>query len=415
MLENLFDIRDSKVLRNVNAVVLFRVRIFWIFIFNIFLFMTIFFGITKLFIKSELFGYLTISAIFAILVLFIFSEIAMRKYNLKKDEKKIIEPQNVHRLLLEQMLNKIPYPPFTVSAFLVELDDYYKYGLTKKKIRSRVSADYDGSYIKIMDGIRSGINPSSKFEKKVFMLGGSTVSCLEGPDEWTLPSRVQHQLNYYEIPKKVINFGVSGATTFDRFIAASDQELAGPGDTLFFWFGVNEGKGLWGRRGIGILKFWPGFVELFALVRQYSKSTIINWLYLELVRFDEKAHRRLARTRAARLRRNFDIEFQKWAIKDVRVIAGLQPTIFSALSSDSDRESLAKNWKPEMKTVMNIQYEEFRSSFVGADYFIDFSDSTNNDPKNSFVDWVHLSWSGNETVACEIYRSGILSDDQLFE
>ena len=351
-----------------------------------------------------------VSIVFVISVFLMLSEIALRKYNRKKSEKKITNPQSPHRKMLEQMLNKIPNPPFNINAFLAELDDYYKYGLTKKTLRSRVSTDYNGTYIKIADGIRNGISPSSSCEKKIFVLGGSTVSCLESPDEWTLPSRIQDQLNNLEIPKKVINLGVSGATTFDRFIAASDQDSIGAGDTLFFWFGVNEGKGLWGRRGKGILGFWPGFVEFFALVRKYSKSTIFKWLYLELVRFDENAHRRLARTRAAELRKSFDDEFRKWAVKDVRVIAGLQPTIFSALSNTADREFLAKDWKPEMVTIMNIQYEEFRLSFAGATYYFDLSNSTNVEPSSAFVDWVHLSWCGNELVADEICRSGIFTN-----
>ena len=393
-----------------NARISFRIRILWMSIFNIFLFLILTFGIVELFIKSRLMGYVMISIVFVISVFFMLSEIALRKYNHKKSEKKITNPQSPHRKMLEQMLNKIPNPPFNINAFLAELDDYYKYGLTKKTLRSRVSTDYNGTYIKIADGIRNGISPSSNCEKKIFVLGGSTVSCLESPDEWTLPSRIQDQLNNLEIPKKVINLGVSGATTFDRFIAASDQDSIGAGDTLFFWFGVNEGKGLWGRRGKGILGFWPGFVEFFALVRKYSKSTIINWLYLELVRFDENAHRRLARTRAAELRKSFDDEFRKWAVKDVRVIAGLQPTIFSALSNTADREFLAKDWKPEMVTIMNIQYEEFRLSFAGATYYFDLSNSTNVEPSSAFVDWVHLSWRGNELVADEICRSGIFTN-----
>lgn len=393
-----------------NAKISFRIRILWMLLFNISLLSILMFGIVELFIKSRTMAYIAISTVLTILVFLTFFEIIFRKYTQKFKQKNLNDHQSPHRKMLEQMLYRIPNPPYNINAFLTELDDYCKYGLTRKILKSRASTDYNGTYIKITDGIRSGISPSSNFEKKIFVLGGSTVSCLEGPDDWTLPSQIQDQLNRLEIPKKIINLGVSGATTSDRFIAASDQESISSGDTLFFWFGVNEGKGLWGRRGKGILGFWPGFVEFFGLLRKYSKSTIINWLYLEIIRFDENAHRRLARTRASDLRNSFDKEFRKWAIEDVKVIAGLQPTIFSALGNITDREFLAKDWKPEMMTIMNIQYEEFRIFFAGASYFFDFSNSTKDDPASAFVDWVHLSWHGNKLVAEEICRSGIFAN-----
>ena len=155
-----------------NARISFRIRILWMSIFNIFLFLILTFGIVELFIKSRLMGYLTVSIVFAILVFLMLSEIALRKYNHKKSEEKITNPQSPHRKMLEQMLNKIPNPPFNINAFLAELDDYYKYGLTKKTLRSRVSTDYNGTYIKIADGIRNGISPSSNCEKKYLSSAG---------------------------------------------------------------------------------------------------------------------------------------------------------------------------------------------------------------------------------------------------
>ena len=390
-----------------NARILFRIQILWILTFNTFLFTSLVFGIAELFIKSRTLGYLTIGLFVLIMLLITFLEFALRRFNNKNNKIETLDSQSPHRKMLEYVLKKIPNSPFNVDEFLKEMDDYYKQGLTRRVDRTRTSTDYNGTYIKITEGIRNGIRPLSNFENKIYVFGGSTVSCLEGPDEWTLPSQIQDQLNRNQICKRVINLGVSGATTFDRFIAASDQKSIRHGDTLFFWFGANEGKGLWGRRGIGFLGFWPGFVELFALVRKRSKSIIIDWLYLELVKFDEKSHRRLARIRAAELRKSFDEQFKKWADADVKVIAGLQPTIFSASSNAAAHKFLAKNWKPEMMTIMNIQYEEFRLAFKEANYFYDFSDSTNEEPENSFVDWVHLSWYGNHIAAEKICNTRI--------
>ena len=394
-----------------NSRYLFHLRLAWISIFNVSLLLFLIFSLQKLLNTSRAIAFIFIASLLTIFLVFLFLEIALRKYSQKNGLKQSLAVQSPHRKLLEQMLFRIPNPPFNVDMFLTELDDYYRFGLTKKILRSRVSTDYNGTHINIQNGIRNGIRPRSSFGQKLYVLGGSTVSCLEGPDNWTLPSRIQVQLNNSSIEKHVINLGVSGATVFDRFVAAREQIQVSPGDTLFFWFGVNEGKGLWGRRGRGPLRFWPGFVELFSIVRKYLPSAIFSWLYLELVIFDKRAHRRLARLQAANLRRSFDDELNKWLDLGVKVLAGLQPTIFSALSKKEDREFLAKNWKPEMMEIMNVQYDEFRSSFVGATYFSDLSNSTNADPSGSFVDWAHLSWRGNELVAQEIHRLGFLKDN----
>ena len=394
-----------------NSRYLFHLRLAWISVFNVSLVLFLIFSLQKLLNTSRAIAFIFIASLLTIFLVFLFLEIALRKYSQKNGLKQSLAVQSPHRKLLEQMLFRIPNPPFNVDMFLTELDDYYRFGLTKKILRSRVSTDYNGTHINIKNGIRNGIRPRSSFGQKLYVLGGSTVSCLEGPDNWTLPSRIQVQLNNSSIEKHVINLGVSGATVFDRFVAAREQIQVSPGDTLFFWFGVNEGKGLWGRRGRGPLRFWPGFVELFSIVRKYLPSAIFSWLYLELVIFDKRAHRRLARLQAANLRRGFDDELNKWSDLGVKVLAGLQPTIFSALSKKEDREFLAKNWKPEMKEIMNVQYDEFRSSFVGATYFSDLSNSTNADPSGSFVDWAHLSWRGNELVAQEIHRLGFLKDN----
>jgi hypothetical protein len=393
-----------------NPRYLFCLRLAWISVFNVSLLLVFIFSIPKLSKTSRALTFIFIALLLTIFLIFLFLEIVVRKHSQRNDVKQSLVVQSPHRKLLEQMLFRIPNAPFNVDMFLIELDDYYRFGLTKKILRSRVSTDYNGMHINIQNGIRNGIRPPSNFGPKLYLLGGSTVSCLEGPDNWTLPSRIQVQLNNLNIEKHVINLGVSGATVFDRFIAAREQIQVNPGDTLFFWFGVNEGKGLWGRRGRGPLRFWPGFVELFSIVRKHFPSVIFSWLYLELIVFDKRAHRRLARLRAAKLRRSFDDEIHKWSDLGVKVLAGLQPTIFSALSKKEDREFLAKNWKPEMMDIMNVQYDEFRSSFVGATYFSDLSNSTNADPSGSFVDWAHLSWRGNELVAQEIHRLGILKD-----
>jgi len=310
-----------------------------------------------------------------------------------------------HRELLERRLEAIRNPPFEIQEFLAELDSYYVSGLTTKTGDHRSAADFKGKYINVVGGIRKGLISNKNCERTVFMLGGSTVACLEGPDEWTLPSRLQKQFNDFEVPIEVVNLGVSGSTTVDRFKAANSCKLVKPNDVLLFWFGVNEGKGLWGRRGRGALAFWPGYVEILGLLSRRSRILVIRLLYLATVVFDEKAQRRLARSRAKSLKRQFENEADRWSNHSVKLIAGLQPTIFSSETDTEFRSELSKNWKPEMEAIMRIQYEEFCAAFQNSEYFIDFSRSTNLSVYDSFVDWAHTSWLGNEIIAEKIALS----------
>jgi len=382
-------------------------RNFWLRAAYYLLFNIAFFSIAIAGLK-RLFDFLSFSTIlmnlifFCLFILILTLEISIRIFNRKNNSNKNFE--SPHRILLEQRLITISNSPFSIKTFLAELDIYYKFGLTIKTGNYRSPVDFQGEYINIVSGIRKGLFSDEGF-KSIFMLGGSTVACLEGPDDWTLPSRLQK--NICDSGKKfnVVNLGVSGSTTFDRFKAAISCSLLKPNDILFFWFGVNEGKGLWGRRGRGALAYWPGYVEILGLLSRRLNLQVLRLIYLVTVVFDENAQRRLARSRAKNLKKQFDHESDRWSNRNVKLIAGLQPTIFSSKVSPEHRSELSKNWKPEMEKIMKIQYEEFRVAFQNSEYFLDFSQLDKLSSHDIFIDWAHTSWKGNEMIAKEIVSS----------
>lgn len=395
------------VLTLIFAELKFRIKIAWYVLFNCFLILIFLLIFLRKVLQGDIASYFLLILLLGALSALCFIESRLRQANKQKVTENALGVFSPHRSMLELRLNQIPNPPFDSRNFLADLDKYYStsQGITQRVENTRAPTNYLSQHINILNGIRSGSKAGIDASRTIYMLGGSTVLCLEGPDEWTLPSQLQNEFSQNNIQIKVVNVGVSGATTFDRFIAANELITTKPGDILFFWFGVNEGKGLWGRRGRSFLKYWPGFAEILDFMRKKSRSVFLSWLYIELVSFNESAHRALAKHRASVLRTQFKDNEDYWAQKGVRVVAGLQPTIFSSRTEPFTRELLAKNWKPEMQTVMDIQYGEFKNSFDGATFFFDFSNSADSDSNNSFVDWAHLSWRGNQVVARAIFNS----------
>lgn len=53
---------------------------------------------------------------------------------------------------------------------------------------------------------------------------------------------------------------------------------------------------------------------------------------------------------------------------------------------------------------MNIQYAELKKAFAGASYFRDCSAALDGLVESAYVDWMHLSWNGNDRMGAVIAR-----------
>ena len=59
-------------------------------------------------------------------------------------------------------------------------------------------------------------------------------------------------------------------------------------------------------------------------------------------------------------------------------------------------------WGRNIQTVMRIQYAAFRDMLSDRRYFVDLSGALDDWVEDAYVDWMHLSWRGNDLVATRL-------------
>lgn len=103
--------------------------------------------------------------------------------------------------------------------------------------------DYEGVYYHIRNHQRvtTGQPSVDANVPTIYIFGGSTVYCSEVPDEFTLPSQIQAQINetFGENAYRVDNYGVSTVTIEQQLDRLRSIEIQS-GDIVVFYDGVNE-------------------------------------------------------------------------------------------------------------------------------------------------------------------------------
>ena len=99
--------------------------------------------------------------------------------------------------------------------------------------------DYNGKYFNVRNGRRLTIEPTASFRNTIYLFGGSSVFCAEVPDEYTIASRLQHEINHIGYPFRVLNYGVSGTTIEDSLLRLKHLTLK-RGDVVVFIDGWND-------------------------------------------------------------------------------------------------------------------------------------------------------------------------------
>lgn len=101
--------------------------------------------------------------------------------------------------------------------------------------------DFSGQYINIQNGYRRTTGNPLHADHRIWFYGGSTVICLEVPDEYTLPSQLSRLANSLKGPKfEIINAGASSITIkhqLNKLLTYSDLKK---GDIVIFMDGNND-------------------------------------------------------------------------------------------------------------------------------------------------------------------------------
>ncbi|MFY8001445.1 MAG: hypothetical protein ACOVSW_22825 [Candidatus Kapaibacteriota bacterium] len=106
--------------------------------------------------------------------------------------------------------------------------------------------DYEGKTFNIVGGYRKTVNPPYTQDDsvmKVFVFGGSTMFCVDTPDEWTIASQISKKLHEAFPGKRfeVSNYGLPGFVNDQEAVLLSKLLMDGKRpDMVIFYDGFNE-------------------------------------------------------------------------------------------------------------------------------------------------------------------------------
>jgi len=101
--------------------------------------------------------------------------------------------------------------------------------------------NFDGEYFNVTNHLRVTTDAPDSFRNTIHLLGGSTIYNAEVPDQYTVASNLQRQVNE-EFPNqyRVINYGVTSINTAQQVERLKMIDLQ-PDDKVIFYGGVNDG------------------------------------------------------------------------------------------------------------------------------------------------------------------------------
>ena len=280
-----------------------------------------------------------------------------------------------------------------------------------REILFREKSNFTSSLLNFTNGLRkTSFTESIKSPKnRVFVFGGSTIDCLEVPDDYTIASRLQNMLNLSVTSNhseknlsefEVINCGVSGASLRANFEHFQQLNYA-KGDICLFYFGINE------------TNFGETFSTFKAPLQKIPGISKLKNRKLNLILLN----------RLTRLLSTFnpnDIVFEEKIISvnqsltslerycevgGVELLAVLQPFINTRSPiSRHDQGAFSQYWPRSHFKPHTLLFERFANEFKTRKFFVDgrtFFDGTDLDV---YTEWCHTNHLGNEIIAENFFR-----------
>jgi len=259
------------------------------------------------------------------------------------------------------------------------------------------SADFDGRYIKVVNGLRVTEPVPANPTRRIVAFGGSTTFCAEVPDSLTWPSQLARSVLGREI--EVINAGLSGAKFADRVNAFEGLGLTNPGDVVIFFVGVNDAViGSQANQVVGPLARWPRLRRFIEVALSWSNLGRIALDSSQQLSFDITATSTEAvdRFRLSLLRAN-----EVALAKNVRLLVVLQP------SRLIETRPIWGTQKEIVEESYIAAFRDFYRLLIGSPDFPDrivdgtrILDSLNESP---YLDIVHVQEDGNKAIASFMY------------
>ena len=317
---------------------------------------------------------------------------------------------------LRSRLSTLPYSEESYNANFKECFPKNKHSARQDLFVK--SQSFASPLLNFENGLRktSFIKSDKKPKNRIFIFGGSTIDCLEVPDDYTIASRLQKLLNSSITSKKapthpkinsnlsqfdVINCGVAGASLSANY-HHYQQLTFSEGDICIFYFGINEtnfGETIFTFKaplqkipGISHLRNRKlnNFLLLSRLIRLLSTFDRDHFIFKEKISNANQILTSLERSCAER-----EIEF----------IAILQPFINTRSPiSHHDRGAFSQYWPRKHFDPHSSLFQRFADEFKARKFFVDGRTFFDRIDLDVYTEWCHTNYLGNEIVAENFYR-----------
>jgi lysophospholipase L1-like esterase len=287
--------------------------------------------------------------------------------------------------------------------------------------------NYKGNYFNVENHYRVTTDCPEIYSNKIYLFGGSTVYCSEVPDEYTVASYLQRDINR-DFPNQyqVINCGVTSINTMQQLEKLKHTEIL-PKDIVIFYGGVNDGLLFTTGRPTGwimgenLLEFGKlNYIQKlrFKIYSKLHKKSVFVERFLNPYSYKMPEHMKDT-SKIQELQKELLVSFQNSIISAESVCKKnkasffnfIQPCIYTRMNNTPYENELINNkyiipeaWMSSLKysypilieanghlRKLNIQTEDLSSIF-------------NNSDNDYYLDYVHVTEKGNEIIASEICK-----------
>jgi hypothetical protein len=288
--------------------------------------------------------------------------------------------------------------------------------------------DFSGRWFNVRDHLRVTTGTPPQPRHRVHLFGASSIYCAEVPDEFTIASQLQNQLNAASPGEwEVRNYGVPSVNSRQEFLRLKSVPVDF-GDVVVFYDGPTDLERVYNGNARGWIieetqkitdAYTPTEKFLLYVNRRYARhsSFIREFVFLRpkppaAMADPALIAENLRLTREA-YRNNIHEAAVYAAAQGARFVHFLQPTLFSLPSLTPYEERLkqaAIRSYPALDEVYRIGYPALRAAVEdNRRDGIDTHDVTDLFDKRAageevYLDFSHLAESGNAKVADTIFR-----------
>lgn len=264
--------------------------------------------------------------------------------------------------------------------------------------------DFDGRYIKIVDGHRAGYTPRDP-ELTVWFFGGSTLFGIGQRDDHTIPSVVAKAAEADGLRIRAVNYGASGFLNWQSLEQFEQLLSAGvpPPDLAVFYEGINETGVAFERTELGDVR--RGSISRFAISDEEKDKVRGAPDNTGKMDYDQAGHRNqvmeeLASDQYRRGSMLIDALAQSYGVPLVRF---WQPSPFAKVATPSDDELWERlKMDPAGLPDSKRRYQAvFARSGVSA---IDLTTVLDGVDRPIYFDGAHTNELGARIVGNAIYR-----------